>query len=130
VSYDGIATGAEDANNAQSINKVKQTISQFRDSKCLGAMTVSSNSLLLNREESSEVTVTVTGEYDYPVEGETVKAKVNAAGKKLILISSTSNTTDPNGQATFKITARKKNGKAKITFKSDCLKKSITAKVR
>ena len=27
VSYDGIATGAEDANNARSINKVKQTIS-------------------------------------------------------------------------------------------------------
>ena len=130
VSYDGIATGAEDANNARSINKVKQIISQFRDSKCLGAMTVSSNSLLLNREESSEVTVTVTGEYDYSVEGETVKAKVNAAGKKLISISSTSNTTDPNGQATFTITAGKKNGKAKITFKSGCLKKSITVKVK
>ncbi|MDO8548838.1 MAG: M12 family metallo-peptidase [Ignavibacteria bacterium] len=132
VSYDGIATGAEDANNAQSINKVKQTISQFRDSKCLGAMTVSSNSLLLNREGSSEVpvTVTVTGEYDYPVEGETLNAKVNAAGKKLISISPSSNTTDSNGQATFTITAGKKNGKAKITFESDCLKKSITTKVR
>jgi len=130
VSYNGIATGAEDANNAQSINKVKQTISQFRDSKCLGAMTVSSNSLLLNREESSEVTVTVTGEYDYPVEGETVKAKVNTAGKKLISISSASDTTDSNGQTTFTITAGKKAGKAKITFKSDCLKKSITVKVK
>ena len=130
VTYDGIATGAEDANNARSINKVKQTIAQFRDSKCLGAMTVSSNSLLLNREESSEVTVTVTGEYDYPVEGESVKAKVNTAGKKLISISSTSNTTDSNGQTTFTITAGKKNGKAKITFKSGCLKKSITVKVR
>ncbi len=130
VTYDGIATGAEDANNAQSINKVKQTIAQFRDSKCLGAMTVSSNSLLLNREESSEVTVTVTGEYNYLVEGETVKAKVNAAGKKLVSISPTSNTTDANGQTTFTITAGKKTGKAKITFKSDCLKKSITAKVR
>jgi len=130
VSYDGIATGAEDANNAQSINKVKQTISQFRDSKCLGEMSVPSNSLLLNREESSEVTVTVTGEYDYPVEGETVKAKVNAAGKKLISISPSSNTTDSNGQATFTITAGKKAGKTKITFKSDCLKKSITVKVK
>ena len=130
VSYDGIATGAEDANNARSINEVKQTISQFRDSKCLGAMTVSSNSLLLNREESSEVTVTVTGEYDYPVEGETVEAKVNAAGKKLISISSTSNTTDTNGQITFTITAHKKKGTAKVAFNSGCLKKSITAKVR
>jgi len=130
VSYDGIATGAEDANNASSINKVKLTVSQFRDSKCLGAMTVPSNSLLLNREGSSEVTVTVTGEYDYPVEGETVKAKVNAAGKKLLSISPNSNTTDTNGQATFTITAGKKAGKAKITFKSDCLKKSITIKVK
>lgn len=130
VSYDGLATGTEDANNARSINKVKLTISQFRDSTCLGAMTVSSNSLLLNREESSEVTVTVTGEYDYPLEGETVKAKVNATGKKLISISSAGNTTNSNGQTTFTITAGKKAGKAKITFKSGCLKKSITVKVR
>ena len=114
VSYDGIATGAEDANNAQSINKVKQTISQFRDSKCLGAMTVSSNSLLLNREEISEVTVTITGEYDYPVEGETVTAKLNAAGKKLISISAASDTTDSNGQATFTITAGKRTEKQRL----------------
>jgi len=93
-------------------------------------MTVSSNSLLLNREESSKVTVTVTGEYDYPVEGEVVKARVNATGKKLISISSASDTTDTNGQTTFTITAGKKAGKAKITFKSDCLKKSITVKVK
>jgi len=93
-------------------------------------MTVSSNSLLLNKGEISEVTVTITGEYDYPVEGETVKAKVNTAGKKLVSVSPSSNTTDTNGQATFTITAGKKNGKAKITFKSDCLKKSITVKVK
>ena len=104
----------EDANNAQSINKVKQTISQFRDSKCLGAMIVSSNSLLLNREEISEVTVTITGEYDYPVEGETVTAKLNAAGKKLISISAASDTTDSNGQATFTITAGKRTEKQRL----------------
>jgi len=130
VTYDGIATGAEDANNARSINKVKQTIAQFRDSKCLGAMTVSSNSLLLTREESSEVTVTVTGEYDYPAEGETVTAKLNAAGKKFVSVSPSSNATDSSGQTTFTITAGKKAGKAKVTFKSGCLKKSITVKVR
>ena len=66
------------------------------------------------RRESSEVTVTVTGEYDYPVEGEVVKARVNATGKKLISISSTSNTTDTNGQTTFTITAGKKNGKQRL----------------
>jgi len=130
VSYNGIATGAEDANNALSINNVKQTISQFRDSKCLGSITVFPDKLSLNKEESAEVVVTVTGEYDYPAEGETVEVKVNAAGKKLILISSTSNTTDTNGQITFTITAHKKKGTAKVAFNSGCLKKSITAKVR
>lgn len=130
VSYDGIATGAEDANNALSINNVKLTVSQFRDSKCLGSITVSPDKLSLNKEESAEVVVTVTGGYDYPVEGEMVKTKVNAAGKKLISISPTSNTTDTNGQITFTITAHKKKGTAKVAFNSDCLKKSITVKVR
>jgi hypothetical protein len=130
VTYDGIATGAEDADNARSINKVKQTIAQFRDSKCLGAITVFSNSLLLNREESGEVTVTVTGEYDYPVEGDMVTAKVNIAGKKFVSVSPSGNDTDSSGQTTFIITAGKKAGKAKVTFKSGCLKKSITVKVR
>lgn len=130
VSYGGIATGAEDANNALSINNVKLTVSQFRDSKCLGSITVFPDKLSLNKEESAEVVITVTGEYDYPVEGETVEAKVNAAGKKLISISSTSNTTDTNGQITFTITAYKKKGTAKVAFNSGCLKKSITVKVK
>ena len=85
---------------------------------------------LLNREESREVTVTVTGEYDYPVEGETVTAKVNAAGKKFVSVSPSSNDTDSSGQTTFTITAGKKAGKAKVTFKSGCLKKSVTVKVK
>ncbi|MDO8142000.1 MAG: M12 family metallo-peptidase [Candidatus Brocadiales bacterium] len=130
VTYDGLATGAEDANNARSINNVKITVSQFRDSKCLGSMTVSSDKLLLIKEESSEVTVTVTGEYDSPVEGETVTAKVNAAGKKFVSVLPSSNATDSSGQTTVTITAGKKAGKAKVTFKSGCLKKSVTVKVK
>jgi len=130
VTYDGIATGAEDANNARSINNVKLTVSQFRDSKCLGSLTLSPDKLSLTREESVEMTVTVTGEYDSPVEGETVTAKVNAAGKKFVSVSSSSNATDSNGQTTFTIIAGKKAGKAKVAFKSGCLKKSVTVKVR
>ncbi|GAN32482.1 MAG: hypothetical protein L6Q53_04855 [Candidatus Brocadia sinica] len=41
-------------------------------------MTATPDKLSLNREESSEVTVTVTGEYDYPVEGEDAKVKFKA----------------------------------------------------
>ncbi|MBI2472924.1 MAG: hypothetical protein HYV59_17045 [Planctomycetes bacterium] len=130
VTYDGLATGTEDADNARSINKVKLTVSQFRDSKCLGSMTVSSDKLSLNKEESGEVTVTVTGEYDSPVEGETVTAKVNAAGKKFVSVSPSSNVTDSSGQTMFTITAGKKKGTAKLTFKSGCLKKSVTVKVK
>lgn len=82
VSYEGLITGTNDANNARSITKVKLTVSRFRDSECLGSMTATPNKLSLNREETSEITVTVTGECDYPVEGREVTAKVNAEGKK------------------------------------------------
>lgn len=130
VSYLGLVTGAEDADNARSITKVKLTVSQFRDSKCLGSMTAAPDKLSLNQAESSEVTVTVTGEYDYPVEGEVVTAKVNKEGKKRITVSPSSVTTDSDGQATFTITAGKKKGNAKVKFKADCLKKSVTVKVQ
>lgn len=129
ISYEGFVTGTEDANNARSINKVKQTVSQFRDSECLGSITTDPNKLYLSREESSDVTVTVTGEYDSPSEGETINATVNKAGKKRISVSPSGNITDANGQALFTITAKKKKGTAKVKFKTDCLKKSLTVKV-
>ncbi|MFN3533128.1 MAG: M12 family metallo-peptidase [Candidatus Brocadia sp.] len=129
VSYLGLVTGAENADNARSITKVKLTVSRFRDSKCLGSMTATPDKLSLNREETSEITVTVTGEYDYPVEGREVTAKVNAEGKKRISVSPPSGITDSNGQATFTITAGKKKGNAKVKFKADCLKESVKVKV-
>lgn len=129
VSYEGFPTGTEDANNALSINKVKLTVSQFRDSKCLGSITISPGKLTLARQEGSEATVTVTGEYDSPSEGETVNATVNAAGKKLVSVSPSSDITDSNGQATFTITAKEKKGTAKVKFKAGCLKKLVTVKV-
>src|SRR5574337_298264 len=122
ITYLGLVTGTNTANNAQSITKVKLTVSQFRDSKCLGSVTTTPDKLSLIRGESSEVTVTVTGEYDYPVEGEEVKAKVNAEGKRRISVLPSSGTTDSNGQASFTITAGKKKGNAKVKFKAGCLK--------
>ena len=58
-----------------------------------------------------------TGVYGCAVEGETVTATINAAGKRRISISPTSTSTDENGRATFTITARKKIGNARVTFK-------------
>ena len=129
LSYEGFATGTEDANNARSINRVKLTVSQFRDSKCLGLIIVSPGKLTLAREEGSEVTVTVTGEYDAPSEGETINVTVNKAGRKQVSVSPSRGITDINGQATFTITAKKKKGTAKVKFKVGCLKKSMTVKV-
>lgn len=95
------------------------------------SITVSYSSLTLKRLKSGDVTVTVTGADDCAVEGETVTATINAAGKNRISISPTSDTTDDeNGQATFTITAKKKIGNARVTFKVGSVKKSITVKVR
>ncbi len=93
-------------------------------------VTVSKTTLSLKRKKSGDVTVTVTGEDDCAVEGETVTATINAAGKKRISVSPTSATTDASGAATFTITAKKKTGNARVTFKAGSVKKSITVKVR
>ena len=76
------------------------------------------------------MTVTVTGEDGCVVEGETVTAKINAAGKKRISISPTSATTDENGEATFTIYATKKTGNAMVSFRTGSLKEIITVRVR
>lgn len=129
VSYLGLITGTNEANNARSITRVKLTVSQFRDSKCPGEMTTTPDMLSLNREEKSEIRVLVTDEYDYPVEGEVVTAKVNKNGKKLISVSLSRGITDSDGQATFTITAKEKKGATKVKFATDCLKKSVKVKV-
>ncbi len=94
------------------------------------AISVSPTSLTLKRKKSGEVTVTVTGADDCAVEAETVTATINAAGKKRISVSPTSDSTDENGQATFTITAKNKTGNARVTFKAGDVKKSMTVKVR
>ncbi|MBI2471657.1 MAG: carboxypeptidase regulatory-like domain-containing protein [Planctomycetes bacterium] len=94
------------------------------------AVSASPSTLSLKRKKSGTVTVTVTGEAGCLVDSETVTATINAAGKKRISVSPTSGSTDENGQASFTITAKKKTGNARVTFKAGDVKKSITVKVR
>lgn len=94
------------------------------------SISVDTTTLSLKRKKSGMVTVTVTGDNGCAVEGETVTATINAAGKKCVSISPTSDSTDENGQATFTITAKKKTGNARVTFKAGSVKKSMTVKVK
>mgnify|MGYP001592321934 FL=1 len=84
--------------------------------------------LKLKKKQSEEVTVTVKGKDDCPVESATVIATISETGKKRIIISPTSIKTDINGHVTFIITAVKK-GRAKVKFKTNSLSKTIIVRV-
>ncbi len=86
--------------------------------------------MTLKKKKSATVTVTVTGEDGCAVDSATVAVTINAAGKKRISISPTSDSADGNGQATFWITAKVKTGYARVTFKAGSVKKSMTVRVR
>ena len=94
------------------------------------SLAVSPTTLTLNRKTSGNVTVTVTGDDNCPVEGETVTATIGASGKKRISVSPASQLTNENGQATFTITAKKKTGKARGTFQASGQTKLITVTVK
>ena len=90
----------------------------------------SPKTLKLSREESGNVTVTVTGSEGCPVVGETVAAKIKS-GKKRISVLPQSADTDVNGQVIFTITTTKKTGNAKVKFEvASGLKTTVTVKVR
>lgn len=90
----------------------------------------SPKTLKLQREESSDITVTVTGSEDCPVAGETVTAKIQF-GMKRIVISPQSADTNVAGQAIFTITATKKTGNAKVRFVTTSgLKATVVVKVK
>jgi hypothetical protein len=91
---------------------------------------LSDSVLELKINENGEITVTVTGAGECLVEGVTVTAKVNKAGKKRISMSSTSEVTDENGQAKFQITAGTKAGNAIVWFEVDGVKKKVIVKIR
>ncbi|HHT9107142.1 MAG TPA: hypothetical protein ACFYEF_02405 [Candidatus Wunengus sp. YC63] len=92
-------------------------------------ITVSPGRLKLKRGQSGEVTVALEGDNCAP-ESKTVTATIGRVGSKRISVSSTEEVTDENGQAKFMITAGNKIGNAKVTFKTDNLKKSVVVKVR
>ena len=94
------------------------------------SIVVSPNKLTLSKKASSEVTVKITGEDGCPVEGETITANIAPSGKRFISISSTSRNTDANGEVTFTITAKKKTGKARVTFQASGQEKSIAVAVK
>lgn len=98
------------------------------------SVSVSPTSLKLKRRKSGDVTVTVNGDDTVcpggVVAGETVTATINAAGKKRIKISPASAITDPSGVATFTITAKKKTGNARVTFRAGAVRKSQTVRVQ
>ena len=94
------------------------------------SLAVSPTTLTLNRKMSGNVTVMVTGDGNCPAEGETVTATIGASGKKRVSVSPISQTTNENGQVTFTITAKKKAGKAKVTFQVAGQTKSMTVTVK
>ena len=85
--------------------------------------------LNLRKNESDEVTVTVTGTNGCPVEGKQVTATVGR-GRSLVSVSPASQETDEDGQAVFTIESNKKTGSARITFRVDELRKSMSVKVK
>ncbi|MCF6148527.1 MAG: hypothetical protein E3K37_07705 [Candidatus Kuenenia sp.] len=79
--------------------------------------------------DSEEVTITLTGEDDCLVEGESITIKLNKSGKRRVSLSQDKLTSDEEGQASFTVTANAK-GKAKITVKANGKKEKIKVKVK
>ncbi|MDO8095059.1 MAG: SBBP repeat-containing protein, partial [Candidatus Brocadiales bacterium] len=93
------------------------------------AIEASPNELTLKKKQSDEVTVTVTGEDGCPVEGDTVKAKVEGDGNQYIKVSPKKQKTDANGQAMFTIKAKDKAGNALVIFRDGSLNTQVSVKV-
>lgn len=91
-------------------------------------ITLSSTRLKFKINQITEITVTVNGNNDCPVEGEMVETKITT-GRKYVSVLPMSQETDNNGQAAFTITARKKPGNARVTFMLGGLRRSVTVQV-
>jgi hypothetical protein len=83
----------------------------------------------LKTKKSKEVSVTVAGSNGCLVEGDIVEAKIDEFGRKRVLVSPEIATTDANGEARFKIKARKTKGNATVSFVCEELEETITVKV-
>jgi hypothetical protein len=95
----------------------------------LDSITAFPKKLTLNKEESDDVTITVTGNEGCPAVGEMVTATVKS-GKRRISVTPLSQDTDANGEAIFTITATEKTGNAKVKFETAGLKTTVTVKVK
>ena len=84
--------------------------------------------LVIKRNQSDTVTVSVLGTDGCPVEGAVVKARLNRHSKKKISVTPEV-TTDADGEAAFTVTAYNKKGAAKIVFSPKGLKMKAKLKV-
>ncbi len=91
------------------------------------SMEVSTTKLVLRKGQSVEITVSVKGAGDCPVEGITVTASVSS---KRISVSPIKQETDENGEATLTITAKNMIGITNITFRAGNLKKTLRVRVK
>ncbi|HHT9106707.1 MAG TPA: hypothetical protein ACFYD7_12675, partial [Candidatus Wujingus californicus] len=98
---------------------------------CENAIDIEANptEMTLNTKASNTVTVTVTGLDGCPVEGDTVKAKVDNNSENYVKVSPKKQTTNASGQAEFNITAKSKAGDAIVTFKDGSLSTQVTVTV-
>ena len=86
--------------------------------------------LILKRGKSHEVTVNLKGKNDCSTEGKIITATISKMGSRRVSVIPTSQVTDENDTAGFIITAGNKVGNARVTFKADSQKISLTVKVR
>ncbi len=91
---------------------------------------VSLKRLILKRGKSREVTVNLKGKNDCSTEGKIITATISKMGSRRVSVIPTSQVTDENDTAEFIITAGNKVGNARVTFKADSQKISLTVKVR
>lgn len=85
--------------------------------------------LEISTKESTTITVTIIGKGGCPVTGQIVKAKIGSEDKERIKIKQKEQITGTNGEAAFKITAKKMTGNANITFKAGDLKTKVKVKI-
>lgn len=85
--------------------------------------------LVLQRGESKKVIITLSDKGNCSLGGKIVTVMINKIGSKYISVKPKSWATNIDGKTEFVVRAYKE-GKTRITFKVDNLKKSITVKVR
>ncbi len=110
-------------------NLLEEKVSESASVCEVESLALSPAKLKLKKDESQELTVTVTGEDGCPVEGEIITVQLNASAKKLISVSPAERISGVNGDATFTISAGNKAGNATVTFKCSGKTKALSVKI-